>query len=40
MMSRLALWLALRVVGVVALLVPRAARADWTREWDAELRYL
>jgi len=39
MMSRLALWLALRVVGVVAILVPRAARADWTREWDAELRH-
>ena len=39
MMSRLALWLALRVVGVVAFLVPRAARTDWTREWDAELRH-
>jgi putative ABC transport system permease protein len=39
MMSRLALWLALRIVGVVAVLVPRAARADWTREWDAELRH-
>jgi putative ABC transport system permease protein len=33
------LWLALRVVGVVARLVPRAARAEWTREWDAELRH-
>jgi hypothetical protein len=39
MMSRLALWLALRVVGVIGMLVPRAARADWTREWDAELRH-
>jgi putative ABC transport system permease protein len=39
MMSRLVLWLALRVVGIAAFLVPRAARTDWTREWDAELRY-
>ncbi len=39
MMFRWVLWLALRVVGVVALLVPRAARADWTREWEAELRH-
>lgn len=39
MMSRLALWLALRIVRVVAAVVPRAARADWTREWDAELRH-
>jgi putative ABC transport system permease protein len=39
MMSRLALWLALRVVGVVALLVPRTARADWKREWEAELHH-
>ncbi|MGB2715809.1 MAG: ABC transporter permease, partial [Vicinamibacterales bacterium] len=34
----MALWFALRVVGVVARLVPRSARAEWTREWDAELR--
>jgi putative ABC transport system permease protein len=39
MMSRLALWLALRVIGAVAMLVPAAARADWRREWDAELRH-
>jgi putative ABC transport system permease protein len=39
MMSRLALWLALRIVGAVAMLVPAAARADWRREWDAELRH-
>jgi putative ABC transport system permease protein len=39
MTARLVLWLALRVVAVVAFLVPRAARADWTREWDAELRH-
>ena len=39
-MSRMALWLALRVIGVVARLVPRSARAEWTREWDAELRHL
>jgi putative ABC transport system permease protein len=39
MMSRLILWLALRVVGIAAVLVPRAARTDWKREWEAELRY-
>jgi putative ABC transport system permease protein len=39
MMARLALWLALRLVGAIAILVPQAARADWTREWDAELRH-
>ena len=39
MMPRLVLWLALRVVGIVAVLVPRAARTDWKREWDAELRH-
>jgi putative ABC transport system permease protein len=39
MMSRLTLWIALRVVGVIGMLVPRAARADWTREWDAELQH-
>jgi putative ABC transport system permease protein len=40
MMARLALWLALRIVDLVAMLVPRAARAEWVREWDAELRHL
>lgn len=39
MMSRLAFWLALRIVRVVAMLVPAAVRADWRREWDAELRH-
>ena len=39
MMSRLALWLALRIVLIVARLVPAALRADWLREWDAELRH-
>jgi len=39
MISRVALWLALRVVGAIALVVPVAARADWKREWEAELRH-
>jgi len=39
MMSRLAFWLAQRIVRTVAMLVPAAIRADWRREWDAELRY-
>jgi hypothetical protein len=39
MIARLALWLALRIVGAVAMLVPAAVRADWRREWDAELRH-
>jgi len=39
MISRVALWLALRVVGAIALVVPAAARADWKREWEAELRH-
>ncbi len=39
MMSRLALWLALRIVRAVAMLVPAAGRADWRREWDAELQH-
>ena len=39
MMSRLTLWIALRIVRVVAMLVPAAARADWRREWEAELRH-
>jgi hypothetical protein len=37
-MTRLALWLALRIVAAVALLVPAAARNDWRREWAAELQ--
>ncbi len=39
MISRLALWLALRVVGAIAVVVPAVARADWKREWEAELRH-
>jgi putative ABC transport system permease protein len=39
-MSRLGLWLALRIIGTIAMLVPAAARAQWIREWDAELRAL
>jgi putative ABC transport system permease protein len=31
--------LALRIVNTIAYLVPRAARIDWLREWDAELRH-
>ena len=38
-MARLALWLALRIVEAVAMLVPASSRADWRREWDAELRH-
>jgi putative ABC transport system permease protein len=38
MMSRLALWLALRVVSAVAILVPAVKRAEWRREWESELR--
>jgi putative ABC transport system permease protein len=37
MISRMALHLALRIVRVVAMLVPAAVRADWKREWEAEL---
>ena len=37
MMSRAALWLALRVVRAAAMVVPAVARADWKREWEAEL---
>jgi len=29
----------LRIVGAAARLVPAAARAEWLREWDAELRH-
>jgi putative ABC transport system permease protein len=39
MMPGLALWLALRIVRMVAHLVPAAARPNWQREWDAELRH-
>jgi putative ABC transport system permease protein len=39
MMSRLALWLALRVIGAIGVVVPPVARADWKREWEAELRH-
>ena len=39
MMSRLALWLALWIVRTVAMLVPARLRADWKREWDAELMH-
>jgi putative ABC transport system permease protein len=39
MMSRFPLWLALRIVRVVAILVPASVRADWRREWDAELQH-
>jgi putative ABC transport system permease protein len=39
MMTRFALWLALRIVSAVAVLVPAAGRAEWRREWDAELRH-
>jgi putative ABC transport system permease protein len=37
MIPRFALWLALRIVDVISVLVPAAARADWRREWEAEL---
>jgi putative ABC transport system permease protein len=39
MMSRLTLWLALRVIGAIGVVVPAVARADWKREWEAELRH-
>jgi putative ABC transport system permease protein len=38
-MRRLALSLALRIVETIAVLVPVAARAEWRREWSAELRH-
>ena len=37
MTPRLMLEVALRIVRAVARLVPAASRADWTREWEAEL---
>jgi putative ABC transport system permease protein len=38
-MTCLALWLALRVIGAFSVVVPAVARADWKREWEAELLY-
>jgi putative ABC transport system permease protein len=38
-MTRFTLWLALRIVSLVAVLVPAARRAEWRQEWDAELRH-
>jgi putative ABC transport system permease protein len=38
-MSGFALWLSLRIVEAIAWLVPAAERAEWKREWDAELRH-
>ncbi len=38
-MLRLSLWLAMRIVSVAAMLVPAAARAEWRREWQAELSH-
>ena len=35
----LAFWIALRVVQAVAILVPTEGRAEWRREWEAELRH-
>jgi putative ABC transport system permease protein len=39
MIARLALWIALRIVAAVAVVVPAAERADWRREWEAELQH-
>jgi putative ABC transport system permease protein len=39
MMSKLALWIALRLVSAVALLVPAARRGEWKSEWEGELRH-
>jgi putative ABC transport system permease protein len=39
MMPRLALWLALRVIRAVGVVVPAVARAEWKREWEAELHH-
>jgi predicted permease len=33
------LWVALRIVRVGAMLVPAVGRADWRREWEAELHH-
>ena len=39
MTSRFALRVALWIVRAAAAVVPSASRADWAREWDAELRH-
>jgi putative ABC transport system permease protein len=39
MRSRLGLWIALRIVRAAAMLTPSSSRAEWMREWDAELRH-
>jgi putative ABC transport system permease protein len=39
MMTRMALWIALRIVRAIAVVVPAVARADWKREWEAELQH-
>jgi putative ABC transport system permease protein len=39
MTLRVAVWLALRFVDTVAVLVPQAQRAEWTREWAAEISH-
>jgi putative ABC transport system permease protein len=39
MISRLSLWVSLRVVRMAAVLLPPARRMDWLREWEAELQY-
>ena len=39
MMSRLTLWFSRRIVRMAAALLPPARRADWRREWDAELQH-
>jgi putative ABC transport system permease protein len=39
MMSRLTLWFSLQVVRIAAVLLPPRRRADWVREWNAELHH-
>jgi putative ABC transport system permease protein len=39
MTPRWALWLALRIVRIAALLVPAVGRDTWLQEWEAELVY-
>src|SRR5262245_1597644 len=39
MMTRFALWIALRIVATVAMLLPAAARDEWRREWEGELHH-
>jgi hypothetical protein len=31
--------LALKLIALIGVLVPRHLRADWRQEWEAELRY-